>query len=85
MKGLVILTNKVTVYTSDDCIECEFLKKTLDEKVIAFEIKNISQNSQYQSEVEKYGFLGVPVTVVSNKAFKGLNQELIDFLDRIQK
>ncbi|MCM3690643.1 glutaredoxin family protein [Neobacillus niacini] len=66
----------VIVYTTNDCIECTMVKKVLTEEGIAFEVRDISTNEDYRTEVEKYGFLGVPVTVLGNKAVKGFTNEL---------
>jgi glutaredoxin-like protein NrdH len=66
----------VIVYTTNDCIECTMVKKVLTEEGIAFDAKDISQNPAYRKEVEKYGFLGVPVTVLGDKAVKGFTNEL---------
>jgi glutaredoxin-like protein NrdH len=79
------MANGVIVYTTNDCIECTMVKKVLTDEGISFEVKDISTNSEYQSEVEKYGFLGVPVTVFGNKAVKGFNNELKDIIEQAKK
>lgn len=70
------MNKHVIVYTTNDCIECTMVKKVLTEEGIEFEVRDVSANLQYQNEVEKYGFLGVPVTVVENRAVKGFTNEL---------
>jgi glutaredoxin-like protein NrdH len=40
---------------------------------------------EYQQEVEKFGFMGVPVTVVGEKAVKGFNPELQELIKSIKK
>ncbi|RSK27652.1 glutaredoxin family protein [Bacillus sp. HMF5848] len=74
------MTKPIIIYSTNDCVECEFVKKMLQEEGIAFVVRNISTSEQYKKEVEQYGFLGVPVIVKGNKAVKGLNQELINLL-----
>lgn len=71
----------VVVYTTNDCIECTMVKKVLTEECIPFEVRDISINADFQQEVEKYGYLGVPVTVLGNKAVKGFTNELKDLMD----
>lgn len=78
------MSKQVIVYTSNDCIECTMVKKVLTEEGISFETRNISVNSEFQTEVEKFGFLGVPVTVVENRAVKGFTNELKDLIDYIK-
>ncbi|GHH96876.1 glutaredoxin family protein [Neobacillus kokaensis] len=72
---------KVIVYTTNDCIECTMVKKVLTEDGIQFETRNISDNPKFQKEVEKYGFLGVPVTVLENRAVKGFTNELKELME----
>lgn len=75
------LTKQVIVYTTNDCIECAMVKKVLTEEGISFETRNISLNSEYQKEVEKFGFLGVPVTVLENRTVKGFTNELKELIE----
>ncbi|WP_251551887.1 glutaredoxin family protein [Neobacillus muris] len=76
------MNKKVIVYTTNDCIECTMVKKVLTEEGVSFETRNIAENPEYQMEVEKYGFLGVPVTVMENRAVKGFTNELKELIER---
>ncbi|MEW9052892.1 MAG: glutaredoxin family protein [Neobacillus sp.] len=71
---------KVIVYTTNDCIECTMVKQVLTQEQIPFEIRDISINPDYQKEVEKFGFLGVPVTVLGNRVVKGFTNELKEIM-----
>lgn len=71
----------VIVYTTKDCIECTMVKKVLSEEGIDFETRDVSTNPEYQKEVEQYGYLGVPVTVVENRAVKGFTNELKELME----
>jgi glutaredoxin-like protein NrdH len=71
---------KVIVYTTNDCIECTMVKQVLTDEEISFEVRNIAENPEFQAEVEKYGFLGVPVTVFAGKAVKGFTNELKEIM-----
>ncbi|KAA0546994.1 glutaredoxin family protein [Bacillus sp. BGMRC 2118] len=73
--------NTVVVYSMDDCVECTFVKKMLTEEGIPFEVRDIKKNEAYKSEVEKYGFLGVPVTVCGGRAVKGFTPELMEIVE----
>jgi glutaredoxin-like protein NrdH len=57
------------------------VKKVLTEEGIVFESRDVMANPEYQKEVEKFGFLGVPVTVVENRAVKGFTNELKELID----
>lgn len=79
------MSQGVIVYTTNDCIECTMVKKVLTEEGIPYEVRDISTNTAYQTEVEKYGFLGVPVTVFENKAVKGFTNELKEIIEIAKK
>ena len=79
------MSRGVIVYTTNDCIECTMVKKVLTEEGIPYEVRDISINSEYQLEVEKYGYLGVPVTVLGNKAVKGFTNELKEIMEKAKK
>lgn len=74
------MNKQVIVYTTNDCIECKMVKQVLTEEGIDFEVRDVSDNARYQQEVENYGFLGVPVTVVENRAVKGFTNELKELM-----
>jgi glutaredoxin-like protein NrdH len=75
-EGAIIMNNHVIVYTTNDCIECTMVKQVLIQENIPFETRDVSTNPEFQKEVEKLGFMGVPVTVVGDRAVKGFTNEL---------
>jgi glutaredoxin-like protein NrdH len=75
------MNKQVLVYTTNDCIECTMVKKVLTQEGVPFEVRNISINPEYQKEVEKYGYLGVPVTVFKTRAVKGFTNELKELME----
>lgn len=78
------MTKQVIVYSTQGCIECDMVKKVLSQEGILFEVRDVLTNPEYQEEVEKYGFLGVPVTVVGERAVKGFNNDLQELLEGIK-
>ncbi|RHW38094.1 glutaredoxin family protein [Neobacillus notoginsengisoli] len=74
------MEEKVIVYTTNDCIECTMVKSVLKEEGIPFETRDISVDAGFQKEVERYGYLGVPVTVFSGKAVKGFTNDLKEII-----
>jgi glutaredoxin-like protein NrdH len=74
------MNKQVIVYSTKDCIECEMVKQVLTEEGIPFEVRDVSINNEFQKEVEKYGFLGVPVTVAGDKVVKGFTNELKELI-----
>jgi glutaredoxin-like protein NrdH len=85
VKGEEPMAKGVIVYTTNDCIECTMVKKVLTEEGIPYEVRDISINAGYQQEVEKYGYLGVPVTVLGNTAVKGFTNELKEIIETAKK
>jgi glutaredoxin-like protein NrdH len=85
LEGEEPMEKGVIVYTTNDCIECTMVKKVLTEEGIPYEVRDISKNAEYQLEVEKYGYLGVPVTVLGNKVVKGFTNELKEIIETAKK
>ncbi len=71
------MNKQVIVYTTKDCIECTLVNQMLIHLNIPFELRDVTVDPQYQMEVEKLGFLGVPVTVIGEQAVKGYHPEEI--------
>lgn len=67
------MSNQVIVYSAQGCKECTMVKEMLTSEGIAFEVRDLMANPVYQEEVEKFGFMGIPVTAVGDKAVKGFN------------
>ncbi|EKN70798.1 MTA/SAH nucleosidase [Neobacillus bataviensis LMG 21833] len=80
----LFMNKHVIVYTTNDCIECSMVKQVLTQEGIAFEIRDVSTNADYQKEVEKFGFMGVPVTVVGERTVKGFTNELKELIDFVK-
>ncbi|HWO78461.1 MAG TPA: glutaredoxin family protein [Bacillus sp. (in: firmicutes)] len=78
------MSQKVIVYSTEGCIECNYVKQMLTEEGISFEVRDVMKSEEYQKEVEKFGFLGVPVTVVGDKAVKGMTPELRELLATVK-
>jgi glutaredoxin-like protein NrdH len=79
------LDQSVIIYSTNDCIECEYVKRFMIEEEVAFEVRDISVSNDYKREVEKYGFLGVPVIVIGETAVKGFTPEMIELVQNAKK
>lgn len=76
------MSKQVIVYSSEGCNECNMVKQMLTQEGIPFEVRDVLTNPKYQEEVEKFGFMGIPVTAVGDHAIKGFNPtELKKLLD----
>lgn len=79
------MSKQVIVYSTEGCVECSMVKKVLTEEGIPFVVRDVLADPQYQQEVEKFGFLGVPVTVVGDRAVKGFTNDLKDLIELVKK
>lgn len=67
------MSEPVIVYSTAGCSDCNLVKNYLTEQGVPFEVKDVMTSTVYQEEVEKLGFMGVPVTVAGDQAIKGFN------------
>ncbi|MGO0062295.1 glutaredoxin family protein [Brevibacillus fluminis] len=65
------MSKQAIVYSTKGCIECDMVKQMLTTQGIPFEVRDVMTSAEFRDEVEKFGFLGVPVTVIDGKAVKG--------------
>ncbi len=70
---------KITLYSTPTCPYCKMAKQFLDEKNIAYDYIDVSENSAAaQDMVKKSGQLGVPVIAVETDG----NEEIIVGFDQ---
>ncbi len=74
------MSKPVIVYSTEGCVDCSYVKQLLKEEGIAFEVRDVFASEEYQKEVEKFGFMGVPVTVIGDQAVKGFTPELKELI-----
>ncbi|MNI54446.1 Glutaredoxin-like protein NrdH [compost metagenome] len=67
------MSQPVIVYSTSGCSDCNQVKQLLTEQGVPFEVRDIMTSAAYQEEVEKLGFMGIPVTVSGDRAVKGFN------------
>lgn len=70
----------VIVYSTKNCIDCNLVKQWLTAKGVSFEVRDVMTSRAYQEEVERFGFMGVPVTVLGDKAVKGFQPSELEAL-----
>ncbi|MEC5424687.1 glutaredoxin family protein [Virgibacillus sp. C22-A2] len=58
---------KVQIYVSDNSKQCEKLLTQMDEWEINYEIKNITTDNKYRSELQNLGIYGTPATFIENE------------------
>ena len=73
-------TAEVIVYSTKNCIDCNMVKQWLTAKGVKFEVRDVMTSRAWQEEVERFGFMGVPVTVKGDKAVKGFQPSELEQL-----
>lgn len=78
---------EITVYTKNNCMQCEMTKKILVDKGIEFDAKNVDLMEESEREAtinyikEELKFSAMPVVVVEGKdAFAGFRPDKLETL-----
>jgi glutaredoxin 3 len=74
------MARNVVVYTQQGCPPCTQAKEFLTRKGIAFTEKDIRQDPQAISELQRFGAMGTPVIVVDGTPVIGFNAPRIETL-----
>jgi glutaredoxin-like protein NrdH len=72
--------SNVTVYSKPNCPQCTQTKKKLEQRGIAFEVIDISQDKQAAQTVTDLGYRQVPVVVSGEKHWSGFRPDLLSAL-----
>lgn len=72
--------SNVTVYSNPNCPQCTQTKKKLEQKGIAFEVIDISQDKNAAQTVTDLGYRQVPVVVSGEKHWSGFRPDLLSAL-----
>ena len=72
--------SNVTVYSKPNCPQCTQTKKKLEQKGIAFEVIDISQDKKAAQTVNDLGYRQVPVIVSGEKHWSGFRPDLLSAL-----
>ena len=72
--------SNVTVYSKPNCPQCTQTKKKLEQKGIAFEVIDISQDKKAAQTVNDLGYRQVPVVVSGENHWSGFRPDLLSAL-----
>jgi glutaredoxin-like protein NrdH len=70
----------VTVYTKDNCVQCEATKRHLDKIDVAYETVNITNNIGALDKLISLGYRSAPVVVTDDDSWAGYIPEKLDKL-----
>lgn len=69
------MTNKVTVYSKPDCMQCNFTKKWLKERNVSYTELNVEEDEEALSKVREMGYQAVPVIVTETDSWYGFQPD----------
>jgi len=70
----------VTVYTKDNCVQCEATKRHLDKLDIPYSTINITNDISALDKLISLGYRSAPVVVAGNESWAGYVPDKIDKL-----
>lgn len=70
----------ITVYTKPACVQCNATYKALDKQGLAYEIVDITEESEARDYVMALGYLQAPVVVAGGEHWSGFRPDRIKAL-----
>lgn len=70
----------VTVYTKNQCVQCDMTKKQLDRMGIIYDVVNLEENPAKLAEFQEKGFLAAPIVTTDTKTWSGFRLDKIKSL-----
>lgn len=70
----------ITVFTKPQCQQCEATKRRLNDRGIAFETVDLSENPETLTQLIHAGYRQAPVVITPDAAWSGYRPDLIDAL-----
>ena len=61
----------VTVFSKNNCMQCNMVKKWLADKAVQFKEINIDDEPQYIEQIKAMGFMAAPIIVKDEVSFSG--------------
>ena len=71
---------KVTVYTKDNCVQCEATKRHLDKIDVSYETVNITNDIRALDKLISLGYRSAPVVVTDTDSWAGYVPDKLDGL-----
>jgi glutaredoxin-like protein NrdH len=68
---------KVTIYTTENCVQCEMTKKQFDKLEVKYEVVSLSDVPDKVEEFRAKGLLAAPIVTTDIKVWSGFQLEKI--------
>ncbi len=73
----------ITVYTKPACVQCNATYKALDKQGVAYNVVDISEDTEARDYVMALGYLQAPVVVAGNEHWSGFRPDRIKALSGV--
>jgi len=70
----------IIIYSKPDCVQCNATYRALDKKGIAYQVIDLTQDSQALSHVRAMGYQQVPVIIAGDEHWSGFRPDKISAL-----
>lgn len=70
----------VTVYSKPACVQCTATYRALEQRGVAYEVVDLSEDSEALARVEALGYRQVPVVVAGDQHWAGFRPDMIGAL-----
>ena len=67
----------IIVYSKPDCMQCNFIKKFLEDNGIEHDIIDVTENPDVLEKVKSWGFQSLPVVETPNETFFGFRPDIL--------
>ncbi|CAH0535754.1 Glutaredoxin-like protein NrdH [Vibrio stylophorae] len=68
---------EVTLYSTQQCMQCEATKKAFDRHGIAYELIDLNQNPHAKAQVAALGYRQLPVVIAGPDHWSGFRPDMI--------
>ena len=66
-----------TVYTKNNCVQCDMTKRLMDKMGVEYDVVNISENPEALEKLIELGYRAAPVVITDNDSWAGFNPDKI--------
>lgn len=67
----ILMTNKITLFSKNNCMQCKMTKKLLDKEGANYQEINIDEQPDMVDYVKSLGFTSAPVIKAGDISFSG--------------
>ena len=69
-----------SVYTKDNCVQCDMTKRLMDKIGVEYDTVNISENPEALDKLIELGYRAAPVVITSEESWAGFQPDKITAL-----